>query len=81
MPTRTRASLLFDLARLVNDSAATADVVRTWNLDLSIGKITINREEAIWIRDRFSFDFVAPDFVFVAGDLDSVAPDLDFRPL
>src|SRR5277367_3306841 len=32
MPTRTRASLLFDLARLVNDSAATADVVRTWNL-------------------------------------------------
>jgi hypothetical protein len=74
MPARTRASLLFDLARLVNDSAATADVVRTWNLDLSIGKITINREEAIWIRDRFSFDFVA-------GDLDSVAPDLDFRPL
>jgi hypothetical protein len=51
------------------------------DLDLSIGKITINREEAIWIRFRFSFDLVAPDFVFVAGDLDSVAPDLDFRPL
>jgi hypothetical protein len=76
-----RASLLFDLARLVNDSATAADVVGTCNLDLSIGKISINEEKAIWIRYRFSFDFVAPEFVFVAGDLDSVAPDLDFRPL